>query len=73
MNKTIKVLFYASVALMGWQTVRYFYGRLLASVDRSTEHSSVRDRKAYRRATERWENEGGATLAGHTSGPSHSK
>jgi hypothetical protein len=73
MNKTIKVLFYTSVAVVGWQALRYFYGRLLASADLAVEQSSVRDRKAHRHATERWENEGGATLAGHTSGPSHSK
>jgi hypothetical protein len=73
MNKMIKVIFYTSAAVVGWQVLRYFYGRLLASADLSVEQSSVRDRKAYRRATERWENEGGATLSGHTSGPPHSK
>jgi hypothetical protein len=73
MKRTTKVLFYTSVAVVGWHALRYFYGRLLASADLSVEQSSVRDRKAYRRATERWENEGGATLAGHTSGPPHSK
>jgi hypothetical protein len=73
MKKAIKVLFYTSAAVVGWQALRYFYGRLLASTDLSVDQSSVRDRKAYRRATERWENEGGATLAGHTSGPPHSK
>ena len=72
MNKAIKVLFYTSAAVVGWQALRYLYGRLLASADLSVEQSSVRDRKAYRRATERWENEGGATLAGHASGPPHS-
>ena len=64
MKKAIKVLFYTSAAVVGWQALRYFYGRLLASADLSVEQSSVRDRKAYRRATERWENEGGATLSG---------
>jgi len=73
MKKAIKVVFYASAAVMGWRVLRYFYGRLLASADLAAEQSSIRDRKAYRRATERWENEGGATLAGHTSGPPHSK
>ncbi len=62
MKKTIKVLLYTSAAVVGWQALRYFFGRLLASADLSVEQSSVRDRKAYRRATERWENEGGATL-----------
>ena len=73
MKKTIKVLFYTSAVVVGWQALRYCYGRLLASTDLSVDQSSIRDRKAYRRATERWENEGGATLAGHTSGPPHSK
>lgn len=73
MKRAIKVLLYTSAAVVGWQALRYFYGRLLASADLSVEQSSVRDRKAYRRATERWENEGGATLAGHTGGPSPSK
>ena len=59
--------------MVGWQVLRYFYGRLLASADLSLEQPSVRNKKAYRRATERWENEGGATLAGHTSGPPYSK
>jgi hypothetical protein len=73
MKKAIKVLFYTSAAVVGWQALRYFYGRLLASAELSVEQSSVRDKKAYRRATERWENEGGATLSGHTSSPPHSK
>jgi hypothetical protein len=73
MNKAIKVLFYTSVTVVGWQVLRYFHGRLLAPADLAAAQSSARDRTAYRRATERWENEGGATLAGHTSGPSHSK
>lgn len=33
----------------------------------AVKQCSVHDRNAYRRATERWENEGGATLAGHAS------
>jgi hypothetical protein len=73
MKNAIKVLFYTSAAVVGWQALRYFYGRLLASADLSIEQSSVRDRKAYRRATERWENEGGATLASHTSRSPHTK
>lgn len=73
MNKTIKVLFYTSAAVVGWQVLRYFYGHLLASADRSFEQFSVRDRNAYRRAIERWENEGGAARAGQMSGPAHSK
>lgn len=73
MNKTIKMLFYASAAVVGWQVLRYFYGRLVASTGFSVEQSSVRDRKAYRRAIERWENEGGAARAGQMSGPAHSK
>ena len=54
MKRAIKVLFYAGAALVAWQGVRYFYGRLLASADLSVEQSSVREKKAYRRATERW-------------------
>jgi hypothetical protein len=73
MKKAIKVLFYTSVAVVGWHALRYVYGRLLASTDLSVDQSSVRDRKAYRRAIARWENEGGATLAGHTRGPPHSE
>jgi hypothetical protein len=69
MNKVTKVLFYTSVTVVGGQALRYFYGRFLASADLAVEQSCVRDRKAYRRAIERWENEGGAMLAGHTSGP----
>ena len=37
------------------------------TTDSVSARSSVRDRNAYRCATERWENEGGATLAGHAS------
>ena len=73
MNKAIKVLLYASVIVVGWRALRYWHERLLASADLAAEQSYVRDRRAYRRAIARWENEGGATLAGHTSGPSHSK
>jgi hypothetical protein len=73
MKKAIKVLFYTSAAVVAWQALRYLYGGLLASADLSVEQSSVRDKKAYRRATERWENEGGATLAAHTSSPPNSK
>jgi len=69
MNRAFKVILYTSVVVAGWQALRYFYGRLLTSADLDAEQSSVRDKRAYRRATERWENEGGATLAGHRSGP----
>jgi hypothetical protein len=62
MKKSIKVLFYGSAAVVGWQVLRYVYG--LAA--RSTERTSARDVKAHQRAIQRWENEGGATLAGHT-------
>jgi hypothetical protein len=68
-----KGAFLAGVVVAGWQAPRFFYGHLLASADLAVAQSSVRDRKAYPRATERWENEGGATLAGYPSGPSHSK
>lgn len=73
MNKAKKVLFYTSVIVVGWRALRYFYGRLLASADLATGQSSARDRKTYRRAIERWENEGGAASAGQMSGPAHSK
>jgi len=74
MKKALKVLFYTSAAVVvGWHALRYFYGRLLASADLLVEQPSVRDKKAYRRATERWENEGGATPSRHTSSPPHSK
>lgn len=73
MKRAIKVLLYMSAAVVGWQALRYVYRRLLAPADLSVEQSHVRDKRTYRRATERWENEGGATLAGHTSGPPHSK
>jgi hypothetical protein len=69
MNKVMKLIFYTSAAAVAWQVLR----RLFAFADLSVEQSAGRDRMAYRRATERWENEGGATLAGHTSGPPHSK
>ena len=68
MKKAIRVLFYTSATVVAWEALRYFYGRLLASIDLSVDQSSVRDRKTYRRATERWENEGGATLAGDQAG-----
>jgi hypothetical protein len=67
MNRATKVLICTSVAVVGWHVLRYFHGRLLAPAGLAVEQSSVRDRKAYRRAAERWENEGGATLAGRTS------
>ena len=63
-TKATKMLFCTSATVVGWQALRYFYGHRLASADRTVEQASVRDKKAYRRATERWENEGGATLAG---------
>ena len=73
MKSATKMLLFTSAVVVGWQVLRYFYGRLLASADLSVEQSSVQGKKAYRRATERWENEGGATLSGHTGGPQHSK
>lgn len=63
MNKAAKVLVYSSVAMIGWRAMRYFYGRRLNANDFRTEQSATRRKKDYRRATERWENEGGATLA----------
>lgn len=72
MNKLIKVLACVGVAVAGWQALRYFYGRPSVSADLAAEQSFAR-RTAYRRATERWENEGGATLAGRPGIPSHSK
>jgi hypothetical protein len=71
MNKTMKVLFYTSVVVLGCQALRYFYRSLLESADLAVEECSVRDSKAYQRATERWENEGGATLAGQAYEATH--
>lgn len=70
MNKAMKILFYTSFTVAGWPALRYCFGYL---ADLADQQSSNRDRKAYRRATERWENEGGATLAGHVGSPSHLK
>lgn len=63
MNKAAKVIFYIGVAVIGWRAMRYFYGRRLHANDFRTEQSATRRKKDYRRSTERWENEGGATLA----------
>jgi len=46
MNKAVKVLFYASLIVVGWRALRYWQGRLLASADLADEQSYVRDRKA---------------------------
>ena len=69
MNQALKILFYTSVTVAGWPALRYCFGRLTDLA----EQSFSGDRKAYRRATERWENEGGATLAGHLGSRSHPK
>ena len=58
MKRALKVLLYTSATVLGWQALCYFYGRLLASTDLSVDQSSVRDKKAYRHATERWEKRG---------------
>jgi hypothetical protein len=42
--------------------LRYFRGRFAVGGLRAVQ-SSARNRKAYRRAIGRWENEGGAVLA----------
>ena len=62
MNRSIKVLFYGSVVVIGRQILRYVYGQ----VAEATGRASARDVRAYQRATQRWENEGGAPLTGHT-------
>ena len=64
MNKTVTILLYAGAMVVGWRSLRYFYGRFLAAGDLRAEQSAIRGRKAYRRAIGRWENEGGATLKG---------
>jgi hypothetical protein len=63
MNRATKVLFYTSLAIVGWQVLRYLFPRRFAFADDAVEQSSAQDANAYRRATERWENEGGSTLA----------
>jgi len=73
MNKATKLLFYGSMAVVGWQVLSYFYRRVVVSAAFAVEPSYARDGNAYRRATERWENEGGATCAGQTGCASHSK
>ena len=55
------MLLYATAIAVGWGMLRYFRGRL-ATGDLRAEQSAVGNRKAYRRAIGRWENEGGATL-----------
>jgi hypothetical protein len=71
MNKTMRALFYTSVVVLGCQALRYFHRHLLESADLAVEERSVRDSKAYQHATERWENEGGATLAGQAYEATH--
>ena len=63
MGKVMKVLFYTSLAVVGWRALRYFSGRFLAAGDLEAEQSYSRARREQRRATERWENEGGAPRA----------
>jgi len=72
MNRTTKVVFCAGAAVLGWHALRYFHRRLSAASDLALERHSVRDAEVYRRATDRWENEGGATAGGHVSGSPHS-
>jgi len=62
MGRTTTVFLYAGAIVLGWRILRYFYAGRLALNDRQAEQAAVRNRKAYRRAIGRWENEGGATL-----------
>jgi hypothetical protein len=71
MNKTMRAGFDTSVVVSGCQAPRHFHGYLLESADLEVEEPSVRDSNAYQRATERWENEGGATLAGQACDATH--
>jgi hypothetical protein len=61
MGTAMTMLLYASAIVVGWGMLRYFRGRF-AVADLHAEQSAVSNRKAYRRAIGRWENEGGATL-----------
>jgi ferredoxin--NADP+ reductase len=56
-------IFGASVSKTGSQDRCDLRERVLASADPAGDQPSEQGRIAYRRATERWENEGGATLA----------
>jgi hypothetical protein len=60
MNTALKVLFCMGLAAVAWRVVRYSTARRLRADDRAV--SSSGDRKQYRRAIQRWENEGGQTL-----------
>lgn len=62
MNRATKVLLYTNMAVVGWQVLPYPFPRRFAFSDDAVEQSSARDGNAYRRATERWENEGRSTL-----------
>jgi hypothetical protein len=61
MEKAMTMLLYATAIAVGWGMLRYFRGRFAAGGLRAVQ-SSARNRKAYRRAIGRWENEGGAVL-----------
>lgn len=61
MSKTMITLLYASAIVVGYGMLRYLHRRIAAGDIRAAQ-SAARDRKAYRRAIGRWENEGGAIL-----------
>jgi hypothetical protein len=54
---------YASAIALGVVLLRYFHGRGVAAGEVKADQWAVWNRKAYRRAIGRWENEGGAVLA----------
>lgn len=58
MNKSLKAIFYTCLSFVSFLLLRGVYTRLL--VPRSPLGN--RARKEYRRAIERWENEGGAPV-----------
>jgi hypothetical protein len=72
MEKAMTILLYATAIVMGG-LLYYFFARHPAADDLRAEQSAARDRKAYRRAIGRWENEGGATPAGHDHSPPHAR
>ena len=69
MEKAMTVFLYVTAIVVGGGLLSYFYGRRLAANDLRAEQSALRNRKAYRRAIGRWENEGGAMRARHDRSP----
>ena len=70
-NPTMRLLLCAGGVLAGWHALRYLGRRLSASAGLAVERRALRDSTSDRRSAARWENEGGAMLAGHYGGPLH--